>query len=186
MKKLILIAATLLLSTFAFAKDYVFVTSGDVSVLKNKANTVFVQFDYTQALVEGINFFEWQKKRGEEWVRDWPKDEAEINEFFLKYFNKKNKKGMKAISTPELATHKMIITPSQIDMGNTGGMFVPGFNPKTGGAILWGKVEILDNQTGATVLTLGIDEVRGNSGWSESQRLKLAVYDLAGELADVK
>ena len=186
MKKALLLAATLLVSTFAFAKNYVFVSAGDVSVLKNGANKAFVQVDYTKAMVEGINYFDWMKRRGDEWIRDWPKDEQEIREFFVKYFNKKNKKGMKAVSTPELATHKMIITPTQMDMGNTGGAFVPGFNPKSGGAVLWGYIETIDNQTGATVLTLGIDEVRGNSNWSESGRLKLAFYDLAGEVAGVK
>ena len=186
MKKSLLIAAALLVSAMAFAKDYLYPVSGSISVLKNKANTLYVQFDYTQATVEGINFFEWQKARGEEWVRDWPYEEAGIRDYFIKYFNKKNKKGAAIVSDPSLATHKMIITPSMIDMGNTGGAFVPGFNPKSGGAVLWGTVEILDNRTGETVLVLKMDEIRGNSGYSETIRLKLAVYDLAGELAGLK
>ncbi|MBR6054091.1 MAG: hypothetical protein IKP46_01975 [Bacteroidales bacterium] len=186
MKKFLLLAAAILVSAMAFAKDYLYPTFGDISVLKDKANTIFVQFDYTQATVSGINFFEWQKARGEEWVRDWPREEAEIRDYFTRYFNKKNKKGAALVSDPAIATHKMIITPSMIDMGNTGGAFVPGFNPKSGGAVLWGTIEVLDNRTGQTVLVLKMDEIRGNSGYSETIRLKLAVYDLAGELAGLK
>ena len=84
MKKSLLIAAALLVSAMAFAKDYLYPVSGSISVLKNKANTLYVQFDYTQATVEGINFFEWQKARGEEWVRDWPYEEAGIRDYFIK------------------------------------------------------------------------------------------------------
>ena len=186
MKKFLLIAVALMVSAMAFAKDYLYPTSGDIYLLKDKANTIFVQFDYTQATVEGINFFQWQKARGEEWVRDWPNDEIEIREYFTKYFNKKNKKGAAFVSDPAIANHKMIITPSMIDMGSTGGMFGPRFNPKSGGAILWGTIEVLDNRTGQTVLVLKMDEIRGNSGYSETIRLKLAVYDLAGELAGLK
>ena len=186
MKKSLLIAAALLISAMAFAKDYLYPVSGDVLVLKDRSNTIFVQFDYTQAVVEGINFFEWQRRRGEEWVRDWPGDEAEIRNYFSKYFNQKNKKGASIVSDPSLATLKMIITPSQIDMGSAGGVFGPRFNPKSGGAILWGTVEVIDNRTGQTVLVLKMDEIRGNSGLSETIRLKLAVYDLAGELAGLK
>ena len=172
MKKLILLAATLFFSATLFAGG-ITVVSGDPSILKTPG-TAKIVFNYAKTYVgedgartQTLN--QYLKSRGSDYVRDWPDDHKQAEEWFVKRFNKMNKKGL----TIATSGTKYIVE-------------VIGFNSKAGGVIMWGDILVKDAKGKKVLLKLRADGIKGKASPSETMRLGLCYMDLAGRIAKLK
>ena len=189
MKKLLLFS---LLSTLSVAKLFagenpVSVKSGDISVLKTQSQAL-LEIDYSAAIVGEMTLEEYLQKRGDDWVRDWPKDKERGAYEFVKRFNKKSK-GMKLITDATDVTHKFVIRVADIDLGFGGGAALSAFTfapAKTGGVTMIGTIEIIDLKTNEIVCVLDVDKVKGLANQRLAYRLGLMYYELAGCIFKIK
>ena len=186
MKKLILLAATLFFSATLFAGG-ITVVSGDPSILKTPG-TAKIVFNYAKTYVgedgartQTLN--QYLKSRGSDYVRDWPDDHKQAEEWFVKRFNKMNKKGL-TIATSG-TKYIVEVKVDVLDMGNAAGAFI-GFNSKAGGVIMWGDILVKDAKGKKVLLKLRADGIKGKASPSETMRLGLCYMDLAGRIAKLK
>ncbi|MDR3118545.1 MAG: hypothetical protein LBU44_03890 [Mediterranea sp.] len=153
------------------------VKSGDVSVVKNPNNLATIQFSYAQTLVEGKPLMEYLKERGDEFVKDWPKESQVCEKAFYRRWNSKNKKGLKLTDNPNVP-YRMIITVDKLDLGSFASSFLVGFG--AGGARMSGTIEIYEKEKNICLLTLTINNQTGHSAYTEQKRRA----DLYKELVD--
>ena len=176
MKKLALFG---LMCTFCvtnlFAGNPVSVKSGDISVLKKLSKAQFV-VDYSNTKVGDQTLEEYLKGRGEDWVRDWPRDKETAASYFKTRFNKKSK-GMKIVTDVSNITHKIVIHVNVLDVGNAFGTFLPMAGAKAGGVIMTGTIDVIDLEKGEVECVLFVDEVKGKGHMFETARLGL-MYDM--------
>lgn len=181
MKKFVVSLVCLLCSATSFAGNPVEVKSGDLSVLKEKAQAL-LEFDYSAATVGEKTLNEYLKGRGDDFVRDWPTDILGAASYFTATFNKKNKKGMQISPNESAAAYKIIVHVKNLDMGNGGSTFVPFASAKAGGVIMTGTIDIVKLETNEIVCNLSVDEVKGIGTVSEAGRLTLMYGELATKL----
>jgi len=181
MKKTVIVCGLLCLlsAVNVFAGNPVSVKSGDISVLKNQSNAI-LEIDYSNTKVDNKETLdEYLKRRGDDFVKDWPKDKETAANYFIGRFNNKNK-GMQLLMEPATnANYKIVIHVNNLDMGNGGSTFNPYASPKAGGVIMTGTVDIVDMKTNKIVCTLTVDEVKGLGHVSETTRLGLMYFELA-------
>ena len=185
MKKTVIVCGLLCLlsAVNVFAGNPVSVKSGDISVLKNPSNAI-LEIDYSNTKVGNETLDEYLKGRGDDFVKDWPRDREVAANYFIGRFNKANKKGMQLIMGAANGSYnyKIVIHVNNLDMGNGSGTFVPYASAKAGGVIMSGTVDIIDMKTNKVVCTLNVDEVKGLSGASETVRLGLMYFELAASI----
>lgn len=177
-QKFFLLLAALCVAMSSFASDDdLQVVSGDLSVISDPSITATVLFDYSKLYIEGQPKDEYLKSHGEEYVRDWPSQTVESEEYFIEKWNKTNKKGMK-VSADAGKKYTLCFVVKTMDLGNSAASIVIGFG--SGGAKMSGMMYVFEGDSKVPVLTVNIVKQTGRSRWTESRRRK----DMYGELAD--
>jgi len=166
------------------AGNPVSVKLGETSVLKNPSKA-YLKIDYSAAKVGEDTLDEYLKKRGDDFVRDWPQVDATTATMFKEQFNKKSK-GMTLVTDSTDVSYKFVIHVNSLDMGNGASAFVPFGTPKAGGVIMSGTIDIIDMQTDEVACTLLVDNVKGLGAFSETSRLGLMYTELAKLLCKLK
>lgn len=167
-----------------FAGNPVSVKSGTVAVLKSPSKAL-LEVDYSATKVGDQTLEEYLKGRGEDWVRDWPRDKETAISYFKATFNDKSK-GMKITSDESVATHKIVIHVKTLDVGNATGIFMPFAPADAGGASMIGTVDIIDLQTNNVLCVLYVDEVKGDGTPSETIRMGMMYHELATKICKLK
>lgn len=184
-KTLILLFALFCLSSVnLFAGKPLSVKSGEISVLK-KTSIALLEIDYSSTKVGTLTLDEYLKKRGDDFVRDWPQDKAKAALYFKERFNSKNK-GMQVTTESTDVTYKIVIHVNSLDMGNGAGTFLPFSSAKAGGVIMTGTIGIIDMKTNEVVCLLSVNEVKGLGHPSETIRLGLMYFELATTICKLK
>lgn len=153
------------------------VLSGDLSVINNPEITATVIFDYSDLMIEGKPWKEHLESRGEDFVRDWPTESTQSEAYFIKCWNKDNKKGLQ-VTTTKGKDYTMVFDVNELDMGSGAASFFIGFG--AGGAKMTGMMYLFQGDNSVPVLTVEIDGQTGRSGMTEIARR----LDLYGELAE--
>lgn len=143
------------------------VKSGSVAVVNEQGTVASFVFDYSKLLIEDKPMMEYLKGRGDDVVRDWPKESAACEEEFLNRWNQQNKRGLTLTENSD-AKYKMVITVEKLDLGSFGASFVVGFG--AGGAKMSGKIEIFENGNAQPILTLTVVDQTGRSKLTEQKR----------------
>lgn len=176
MRKILFFIVTVLFSLTTKANG-ITLKYGDASILEKSDIVASVSFDYSNTLIEDKPAMTYLKEHGDDFVKDWPKDNQALQTIFVKRWNKKNKKGFQ-VTENDNAVYRMIITVSKLDMGSFGASFAIGMG--AGGAKMSGKVELYKKGVREPVLILDVDGQTGKSEWTEQQR-RTSLYN---ELAD--
>ena len=192
MRKTILLCSLLCLlcTVNLFGGNSVSVKSGDASVFK-KASKALLEIDYSSAKVGGKTLDDYLKERGDDFVRDWPRDKETAASYFKTRFNKKSK-GMQLTTDASSASYKIVIHVNNLDMGNPASAIVAnavfgyGIGAKAGGVIMTGTIDIIDMKTNEVVSVLYIDEVKGDGHPSETIRLGQMYVELATDICKLK
>ena len=93
MKKFLFTCCALALSLGVMAKsgDKLTLQAGSANVIWN-LSSAFFELDFSEANVEGKSMDGWLQEKGDDFVRDWPKDKTTVETVFVSLFNKKTKK----------------------------------------------------------------------------------------------
>ena len=179
MKKILFSLVCILCTASMFAGG-VSVKSGNGSVLKNSSKAL-LEFDYSKAKVEDKTLDEYLKSRGDDFVRDWPRDKETAAGYFRGRFDKKSK-GLKLTTNVSEPSYKIVIRVNSLDMGNGGSTYVPYASAKAGGVIMSGTIDIIDVKSNEVVCILNVDKVKGNGHPSETVRLGMMYFELATKI----
>lgn len=195
-KGIILLAASLLLTSSVFAgRPDVEIKKGDWKAIVAKSSTAKLVLDFSKCQVGFIDDGEFEKGkdvkplqeylkgRGEDFVNDWPGDVKKIANYFETNFNRKNKKGLQVKQDAPEATYTVKIIIEKLDVGNPVGI---GFSAKSGGAIIAGVIEVVNNETGEIECEIAINEMKGVSTFSETDRIGFAFMELGKAVAKLK
>lgn len=166
--------------------------------------------DKTHGTVDQYN-----KAQGADWIKDWPELKRFIVNCTAwekypgrKCFNKKNKDGVLITVPPVVwkeyaktkdddlkshciwvdpakAKYKFVLTVTQVDMGSgTASAF--GMGKNTGGAIICGKLKLIDIKTGKQLAVLTVDHCKGIGNYSQRSRLvDVVVGEILGNVAEL-
>jgi len=171
-----------------FAGNPVSVKKGSVSVFKTPSRAL-LEIDYSTAKVGKLTFEEYLKNKGNDYVRDWPRESETAASYFRQQFNKKSK-GMKLTTDETDVAYKIVIRVKNLDMGDAGSYFVSmaitGFAGKAGGVIMSGSIEVIDLQTNKVVCTLYADDVQGKGNPKDAIRLGNMYKVLATNICKLK
>lgn len=192
-KALHLMAGVVMALALASCASKVHVVLGDASFVRQSTGAILFEMDYSQCQVVEYSFRmnkidrefgtvdDYNKMRGEDWVADWPKVNQGMTDAFMRRFNRRNKKGMQLTQYATDAPYKMVFHVRHLDMGSTGAavatMLVNVLTDAyadTGGCIIDGTIDIIDNRTGETVATMLVDLTKGEGAWSVSESARLA------------
>ena len=154
-------ALTLSMSVMAKSGDKLTLQAGSANVIWN-LSSAFFELDFSEANVEGKSMDGWLQEKGDDFVRDWPKDKTTVETVFVSLFNKKTKKknGLTLQTDNPNDSHKMIVHVQELDMGSIGGgvvsqVFLGAFAGKSGGAELKsGYVDVVDMTANTVVCRL--------------------------------
>ena len=180
MKKILMVMMTVMVALAAQAKDdKVEVTSGNAQVMQEAGKTATLEIDYTKTTVEGEPIKQNLKKRGDDFVRDWPKVAETGKNQFVEQFNKRNKKGLQIVGSGK-ADYKMKLIVKKLDFGSTGASVVFGGLGSAGGAEISGTLVVTD-KSGKKVVEYDVHEVRGNGStdFTEGKRLGTCYMNVA-------
>ena len=184
MKKLLLMALVVLCAQYAKADSFLSLRSGNPQVFLVKSKASF-EVDWDHARVTNWDnklFPQYLKHRGDDFVRDWPKDREKAEQYFTVRLNKKSS-GMKIEEDGGSTDYKMIIRLSKIDVGDGASGFVPYSNAKAGGVIMDGTLELRD-RAGKLLCVLDINEAKGVGHPSETVRYGMTLFEVANALCD--
>ena len=170
-KLIISVIAFMMATANAFADSKVI--SGDVNVLRDANATFSVEYDFSETIVEGIPYKQYVAGREADWQRDWPEDQKEGLKSFIKNWNNKNKKGMKASETE--GAYRMVIKPAVLDFGSAALALTIGFG--AGGMKMSGTLELFQGNN--RVLVIEVKDQTGKSSWTETKRYKSLMQELA-------
>lgn len=195
-RKILALSAVMMFTSAAMAgKPNVEVKKGNWKEIAVRQGTANLVLDFSSCHVGFIDdgefdkdkeiklFSTYLKDRGDDFVRDWPEDMKKISEYFTVQFNRKNKNGLQATTDAADAKYTFKVIVEKLDVGNPVGF---GLSPKSGGAIIVGKVIVIDNTTQEEVCELTINEIKGASTFSERDRIGVAFMYLGKEMAKLK
>ena len=183
MRKTLFTLAGLLVTIIANAYTCVTFNSGDPSILLKEAYISY-EFDWDHARVTNHDNLLWNdylRKRGDDFVKDWPKDRKKVEEYFTIRFNKKSDFLQIKDKSP---VYKMIVRPKTIDVGNGGSAFNPWASSKAGGCIINGTIDFYDAATNQLLCVLNIVEAKGTGSPSETTRIGVTLMEVAGDIWD--
>lgn len=160
------------------------VISGDPGVLRKSAKG-YAAFDYSQTIVGGKPLAQFLHDNGPEYERDWPKESDSANQYFPNYYGKKFKGGLNMQKQEAGADYILTLHIQDLDLGFTGGNFVP-FANKAGGAVITGILEVREAKTGATALVIAFNNIKSVPAYTQEQRLGWAYNELVKKLAKLK
>ena len=183
MRKTLFTLAGLLVTIIANAYTCVTFNSGDPSILLKEAYISY-EFDWDHARVTNHDNLLWNdylRKRGDDFVKDWPKDRKKVEEYFTIRFNKKSDFLQIKDKSP---VYKMIVRPKTIDVGTGGSAFNPWASSKAGGCIINGTIDFYDAATSQLLCVLNIVEAKGTGSPSETTRIGVTLMEVAGDIWD--
>ena len=170
----------------AMPASLVTVKSGDASVLKTPSFAL-LEINFSDAKVGTETFEEYQQRRGENFIRDWPDAVMQTYASFKNFFNKKNKKGMQLrLEEGGDVTYKMVINVSYLNMGDSFSVMLPYSNRKAGGMLMNGSIDIIDIGTNNVVCSLAFDGIKGLGLNRTADRLQSMFNFLADNIYAVK
>lgn len=191
MKKFLFTCCALALSLSAMAKsgDKLTLQAGSANVIWN-LSSAFFELDFSGANVEGKTMDGWLQEKGDDFVRDWPKDKTTVETVFVSLFNKKTKKknGLTLQTDNPNDSHKMIVHVQELDMGSIGGgvvsqVFLGAFAGKSGGAELKsGYVDVVDMTANTVVCRLAFKDVKAHAQLSWTSQLTMVLEELRSEM----
>ena len=191
MKKFLFTCFALALSLSAMAKsgDKLTLQAGSANVIWN-LSSAFFELDFSGANVEGKSMDGWLQEKGDDFVRDWPKDKTTVETVFVSLFNKKTKKknGLTLQTDNPNDSHKMIVHVQELDMGSIGGgvvsqVFLGAFAGKSGGAELKsGYVDVVDMTANTVVCRLAFKDVKAHAQLSWTSQLTMVLEELRSEM----
>ena len=184
MKKFFLSLTGLLLTLTASAYTCVTFNSGDPGILLKEVGISY-EIDWDHARVtnyDNLLFPAYLKKRGDDFVKDWPKDRKQAEKYFTVRFNRKS--DYLQIKDSGSGLYKMVLRIKTIDVGNGGSAFNPWASAKAGGCIIDGTIEFYDSSTGQLLCVLNIVEAKGTGQPSETVRIGMALSEIAGDIWD--
>ena len=86
---------------------------------------------------------------------------------------------------PAKAKYKFVLTVTQVDMGN-GAASAFGMGVSTGGAIISGKIQLMDIKSGKVLATITVDHCKGFGNYSQRTRLMdCVVGEIFGEIPEL-
>ncbi len=180
---LLLLTGTLF-CLFASAYTCVSFKAGDPSILLKKVPITY-EIVWDKARVtnyDNLIFPEYLKKRGDDFVADWPEDRQKAEKYFTVHFNRKSDY-MQIGKNNANGEYKMVVNIEKIDVGNGSGAFNPWASSKAGGVIIDGTIDFYDN-SGKKVCVLNIVNCKGSSSPSETTRMGLSLMELAADFSD--
>lgn len=191
MKKFLFTCCALALSLGVMAKsgDKLTLQAGSANVIWN-LSSAFFELDFSGANVEGKTMDGWLQEKGDDFVRDWPKDKTTVETVFVSLFNKKTKKknGLTLQTDNPNDSHKMIVHVQELDMGSIGGgvvsqVFLGAFAGKSGGAELKsGYVDVVDMTANTVVCRLAFKDVKAHAQLSWTSQLTMVLDELRSEM----
>lgn len=191
MKKFLFTCCALALSMSVMAKsgDKLTLQAGSANVIWN-LSSAFFELDFSEANVEGKSMDGWLQEKGDDFVRDWPKDKTTVETVFVSLFNKKTKKknGLTLQTDNPNDSHKMIVHVQELDMGSIGGgvvsqVFLGAFAGKSGGAELKsGYVDVVDMTANTVVCRLAFKDVKAHAQLSWTSQLTMVLEELRSEM----
>ena len=161
------------------------VASGDASVLK-KPSTAILEIDFSDTKIGEETMEEYQQRRGEDFIRDWQEAMASTYITFIKFFNKKLKKGIQLTAEETKVAYKMIIHVNYLNMGDSFSLWIPYSSTKAGGLLMKGTIDIIDMETNNVVCILNVDGVKGVGVPRVKDRLQSMFNYLADNIYIVK
>lgn len=184
MKRVLLMFVGLVTAVLANAYTCVKFNSGDPSILMQKVKISY-EIDWDHAIVtnqDDLLFPDYLKKRGDDFVEDWPSDRKKAEKYFTVRFNRKSDY-LRLDERGGDTEYKMIVRIATIDTGNGGSSFNPWASAKAGGTIIDGTIEFVD-KSGKVVCILDIVDAKGSGSPSETVRYGLALSEIAGDIHD--
>ena len=162
-------------------RSLVTVISGDVSVIKNPS-LALLEIDFSEAYVGDETMEEYKKRRGDNFIRDWPEAVSSTYISFTKFFNKKNKKGIQLTTEAKNVTYRMVIKVTYLNMGDTFSTLIPYSSRKAGGMQMSGTIDMIDMKTNKIVCSLNFEGVKGIGLPHVYQRLQSTFNYLADNI----
>lgn len=189
MKKKLFIALMLLSVVLNMsAKEPMTLESGSLSELADPVKKVYFKVDYSNATVhnDGNNYTldGYLEHRGPDFVEDWNKNSSYAYSYLPIRYNKKNKKGAKALEMEGKYDILGTVYLSDIDFGNGAGLFNPFGGAKSGGCIISGKLVFTDASNNEIAVLL-FTEIKGSGHVSETIRLGLSYFELMNKLGAI-
>lgn len=166
MKKFILaLVALFAMVNVASAKDDVFVTSGSLVELKANNVNVFVEWDYSNATLEGKKVADFLAEKGPDWQNSYESELKRAEIVFATQLNKKSKT-VTVVDDRNSADYVMTIKMGDFYYGSTGLSIVVGMG--AGSAHM--HADIVVSKGGAAVAEVKCDGVPGNGYGNEVRR----------------
>ena len=143
--------------------------------MRPSAATFSVEYDFSKTIVEGTPYKQYVAGRKADWQRDWPEDQKEGLKSFIKKWNNKNKKGMKASETG--GAYRLVIKPTELHFGSAALALTIGFG--AGGMKMSGTLELYKGNK--RVLVIEVKDQTGKSAMTETQRYRSLMQELADD-----
>lgn len=185
MKRFIITLAAVLVSCMMFAQNKVTVESGKLSVLREK-RTATIEFDFSDAMVGDQTLNEYLKSRGDDYLEDWPSDQEEAGEYFIKEFNRRRGISMKIRESESVkkADYHIVVTVLYYNPGNQIAKNIP-LIAKGGATTISGYIEIFDRNSKKSVCNIVIDEVSGASYPADATRLGFTYISIVRKIEEL-
>lgn len=179
-----MLTLVMLCTMYAKADSSITLRSGNPQAFLEKSKATFeVVWDNARVTNWDNKLFpQYLKHRGDDFVRDWPKDRQKAEQYFTVRINKKSP-GLKIEEDGGSADYKMIIRLDKMDAGNGASGFVPYANAKAGGVVMDGTLELRD-RAGKLLCALDISEAKGVGHPSETVRYGMTLFEVANDLID--
>lgn len=163
MKKLLFTVALLFSFTPLFAaRPVVVLTSGDKSVF-NKEVTINVVIDDHNTIIDGRDqgAKEYYGSQGEQVYNEFVSDLDRAHESFVTYYNeKKGSLRSTMAQNAQQAQYTLQVDIESMNVGNAGGM-AWGLTRRAGGALVNGKMRLIDNASQQVVCEFEFEKVKG-------------------------
>ena len=180
MKKVFLFFAAVFAVTAASAQTVTY--EGDITLLKNNI-TYDLAVVYDNLKVNDLPVDQFLPTMDEKFRNSWSTEILPYAENAGKsipiFMNKSN------VYDPNNPKYKFVLTLNSVTLGNVSGVFNPFASPKSGGSIIYGKLEMFDAASNASLLVVKFDKVQGVSHFSDSIRWGMAYVDLANRLKKI-
>lgn len=138
-------------------------TGGDLSVFAQAATTM-VEIDDYKTVIEGRNKTAdvYYGEKGKDKYDAFVSDLDRAHKSFVTYFNEKKPSSVQMTMADSVATadYTLKVNVAKMNVGNAAGAF-EGVGRKTGGAVISGTMQLIDNSTGETLCEFEFDKVKG-------------------------
>ena len=168
MKKSLLLLV-LLIPMYSIAKENkIKIISGDPQVLFQSGKSMSLKIDYSGLKIEGIPAMDYLKNKGEDHLRDFPRDNKEAEEWFIGRWNHEKEKFVSIKDTLPVDL-KMRIHITEMDPGSGGAAFWVG----SGGITISGRIYVKDSSNKDLLNIIFTDYKAKPTDWMSVENGKL-------------